>query len=260
MGKVHSRPKVDMIHRQAITPRNVIKQYAGLHGGPVHLRHMLALALREGDLRARALHREESSERSWSAIWKKCSFRPPAGKKSYSAEHDIRRSVWWRSASWSDDILHWNFSKSRMHVTISIDPPVRLLFSAVSFYKDDIVRLLGESTIPFPKELKPLTNKQAWARFWHELIFIAAGGRENLIASLLGPKSSDESITDELLAIFREQDELTNVPRADDAGFSDRLSARLPFDLSASTLQREIKELRRTFELTRGYVRKKVRK
>lgn len=93
----------------------------------------LAIALREGQIRARAraigVSREPLLKRAWKDVKRK-------------KTHRMVPTIFWRSARYfHEDKEHWIWSRSRFHSTLSKDPPKRRIARLVEFCVEDLASI-----------------------------------------------------------------------------------------------------------------------
>jgi hypothetical protein len=243
--------------RGALTPSSVVKQYSSLVGGPVQAREIIALSLREGTLQARAAHRWISNDASLAQAWKNEPDKEQYPKPQlFSSSHQIKKTDWQKSVTCSDDVALWNFSRSRLHITISSSPPQRIMLRDVRFLIHDI-RTIFEFTQTSSKSNFHRSNKiDQWRRFWHEIVIMAAQGKKTVKESQLKDFSTDAEVVSEVKRRIFLEDESRKIFGKSDIELAELIANRLTFKLSAHTIAQEVKILRQTFDLKRTYAKR----
>lgn len=231
----------------ALKPNDVLATYARRNGGEAHTRALIAMALREGKLLVRARHRWTSTEKSILNAWKN---EPIFSDSDKPTSKILKRELWWRSVRWNEDVLDWDFSKSRMIITTSLDPFQRTMLKGVRFKSDQIRNLLGPGFLSLEKgSFDKVQKKEVWRRFWHDIVILAAGTKDDVKKSGLGAFRSGDELMDRVMDSLRQEDEKSQNVRLGDDDLVKALRGRSPFDLGEDAVRKEVQELRRTLEL-----------
>ncbi len=240
--------------RGALTPSSVVKQYSSLVGGPVQAREIIALSLREGTLQARAAHRWISNDASLAQAWKnepdKEHFPKP---QPFDPSHQIKKTDWQRSVTLSDDVALWNFGRARLHITLSNSPPKRIMLRDVRFLIHEVRDIFSFTQTALKSNFLRSNKTDQWRRFWHEIVIMAAQGRNLVKESQLKDFSSDADVVSEVEKRLFQEDKLKDTIDRSDRELADLIASRLTFTLSADTIAKEVKILRQTFDLKRTY-------
>ncbi len=243
--------------KSALRPSAVVKQYAPLVGGPVQVREILAISLAEGTLQARAAHRWVSTEASLSKAWKNEPDKEGNPKPAvYGPSHQIPRSDWQKSLRLRDDTFLWNFSRSRLHVTICESPIKRIMLRDVRFFADDIKTIFRFVVNDGKSNFYRANKTNEWRRFWHELVIMAAQGKKGIKDSQLTDFSNDGEIIKAVQnRLFLDDSALSEQGISDDDA-AELLNKRLPFSLSEDAILQEVKILRQVLGLKRRYTQR----
>lgn len=238
----------------SLRPSTVVRAFSPLVGGPVKVREIIAVALQEGSLQARAAHRWIDAEKDLARAWKKEPQKDDYPKLTkFEKHHAIRPSDWRKSISMSDDLLMWDFRNSRFHITVSCNPTSRIMLRDVRFLITDV-----RSTFSFTSSNDDLKFTRAnkindWRRFWHEVILLAAAGSTNLKSSLLAESKNDASIVETVLERITGEEEISSALAASDDEVATYVSEKLRFNLSRDSIMQEVKLLRQSLGLKAKY-------
>ena len=231
----------------ALKPNDVLATYARRNGGDVHTRALIAMALREGKLLVRTSHRWTSAEKSILKAWKNEPILAGSDKPPPKIQ---RRELWWRSVRWNEDVHDWDFSRSRMIVTTSLDPVQRVMLKGVRFKSDQIRNILAPGSLSLEEgSFDRVQKKEVWRRFWHDVVILAAGTKGDVKKSGLGAFKSGDELMDRIMDSLRQEDEKSENVRLDDSDLAKALRSRSAFDLGEDAVRKEIQELRRTLGL-----------
>ncbi len=238
------KPSSKLKSEYSWSPEKVLDEYAAFNGGIVHIRSIIATALREGRLRARAAKRWTSHEKSITRGW--------VAGKSHPAEQVrskvlLKRGLWWRSIRWTDDVADWDFRRARAVVTINSDPMQRIMLQGLRFNSADIKCLFASGSLDLQKgATESFSGKERWRRFWYEIVLLAASSDRTLLESNLSAFKSSEALLNHITSkLWKEDVDST----ADDTDIAIAISNRLPFDLGKEAIIKELKELRNHFDL-----------
>lgn len=226
----------------------IMKLYSSQNGGPINTRLLLATAMREGKIRVKAEQRWESEERSLLHAWKIA----PALEAKDDGSHWItcKRDLWWRSVRWLEDVYDWDFARGRLVVTVQEKPLKRIFLKRVRFHSGDVKKALLGNGVPGNSEQRSDFNtKEKWRAFWHEIVILAAGSRDNVATSSLSKYTSDEKLMDEILQRIQTDDEIASGTTFSDEEFAEALANRSKFTLSEESVKQEIKAFRQALKL-----------
>lgn len=239
---------------RALRPATVVKTYAPLVGGPVKAREIIALALQEGTLKARAAHRWISGEPDLSRAWQrepdKENFPRPT---AYQSQHDIKASDWQKSISFTDDMMLWDFRRSRLHITLSRDPSRRIMMRDLRLNKTDTKNVFLFADAPGASKFGRVHKRDDWRSFWHEVLLLAAAGPANAKSSLLGQSKNDVTIVNTVIARIAGQPSYESSSEMSDQDVARFISSQLSFNLSEHSILAEVKLLRQNLRLKREY-------
>ena len=84
------KPRKKTSTGRVISPKRAISLYSSMNGGPVHTREILALCLREGQLRCRATNKWVSHKESLSEAWK---YRSKPKETGSGANHKYKHLI-----------------------------------------------------------------------------------------------------------------------------------------------------------------------
>ncbi|GAA0439533.1 MULTISPECIES: hypothetical protein [Sphingomonas] len=241
---------------RALPPSQVIKQYGGLNGGPVHAREIIALSLREGTIRARAAKRWESSEETLHAAWKtEPETETPLRQIRITKEHKVPRAVWRKSVCWHDDVAGWDFRTGRLYVTTSLHPTRRILMRRVRLNSADVKKVMVPGSLSLGAgSFSNLKSLEQWRIFWHELFLLATNNGDLAKQSRLATITSDQKVLAEIDSILsKEYGFWQDNPNTVDEEIASIVASRSVLSLADSTVLDEIKALRQTLKLKRAY-------
>jgi hypothetical protein len=244
----------------ALRPSAVVKQYAPLVGGPVHVREIIAVSLSEGTLQARAAHSWVSTDVTLSQAWKNEPDKETHPKPiAFDPKHQVKQSDWQKSVDLRGDAFLWNFSRSKLHITISDSPVKRIMLRDVRFFVEDIRKVFGFVGSNGKSNFYRANKTSEWRRFWHEIVLMAAQGRKGVSDSQLTEFSNDGDIVDAVIGrLFLHESAFFNTCDADkvDTTAAQSLNKRLSFPLSEDAILQEVKALRQALGLKRAYAKR----
>ncbi|WP_156352651.1 MULTISPECIES: hypothetical protein [unclassified Sphingomonas] len=248
---------------RALRPKRVISLYGSMNGGPVHTRQILALCLREGRLRCRVSKKWVSSKESILESWK-ANPKPEINPKDLQNinKHYLKRSFWWRSVCWLDDVAGWDFSQGRMYITVSLNPLKRIMLFDARFHSGDIKKILVPGSLKLVKgSFEKLRKLDQWRIFWHEMFMLATNDGELAAQSTLASLTSEGKVIDKIRNDMAAESDFWKENRDKiDEDLASIISSRSVLDISDHTVTEEIKLLRQALKVTRVYNQSKIKR